>query len=113
MSNREEIEKMSYSIIDKLIQKQGDREKEQEIILEKEKDWALAVNRLFSTPDGEFFAKYFLRICYAFNVDNSKDQVTMLENRGARNIYFRYIRPYLDPVIRSKIENQEKPKEVK
>lgn len=95
------------SVIEKLVQERLERERQDAIAVENETEWRDAANRVFASPDGKLFIKYFLRQCGLFRADNTRDMTKMLEDRGAKNVYLRLIRPYLTADLLMQLETQK------
>ncbi len=106
MSNEPNSE-IASSVINKLLEHRQGLERQKEVIIENQEEWKKVLNRIFSTPDGEFFAKYLLRYLGEFKVDNSLNQIKLIEDNTKRKFYLELIRPYLDVEILTTIENQQ------
>lgn len=96
----------TLSTVERLIQQQAEKRKQQDIVIEREKEWKDVVNRLFSTDDGRYFAKYLLKDMRLFTADEHVNPAQEIEDRGRRRFYLKYIRPYLDRDVRVNVENQ-------
>lgn len=94
---------MQDNIIDKLLER---REKQKELAIENIEEFKKAVNSVFSGDAGLFFAKYWLKEMGLFDYDDNKDGVSLVENKGAKRFYLRYVRPNLSNEIRNKLEGQ-------
>ena len=95
------------SIIEKLVEERKAKELAEAKIVENEKEWRDAANRVFASPDGRLFIKYLLRATKLFAVDTTRDMTKMLEDRGAKNLYLGLIRPYLTPELLTELETQK------
>lgn len=95
------------SIIEKLVQERREREDAEARAIENEQEWRDAANKLFASPYGKLFIKYLLRQCGLFRVDTTRDMTKMLEDRGAKNVYLRLIRPYLTAELLMELETQK------
>jgi hypothetical protein len=94
------------SIIEKLVEERKEKERLQAVIVENELEWKKAANKLFGGPNGKLFIKYLLRMNGLFTPDSGRDMTKMLEDRGAKNVYLRLIRPYLTPELLTELETQ-------
>jgi hypothetical protein len=93
------------SSIDQLLENAANRHKQQEIQIENQKEYQLAVNRVFSTNEGKLLAKYLLKHSGVFNDDEQLNPAKLIEDKGRRSYYLKLIRPYLDQKLRMEIEN--------
>lgn len=100
------IEEDMRNTVDKLLSQRAEKTRQQEVVIENMEEWQEVLNRIFTSDDGKLFAKYLLRHCGIFNKEDSTNHIKMIENIGKRNVYLELIRPYLDVLTRSEIENQ-------
>lgn len=110
MSDSPHMDEMTVnptSVLEKLVRERQEKEDAQAKIFENEQEWRDAANRLFASPDGKLFVKYLLRHCKLFAVDTTRDMTKMLEDRGAKNVYLRLMRPYLTPELLMELETQK------
>lgn len=96
----------SPSIIDKLLDHQSERKKQEEQIIERMEEWKEAINRMFETNEGRMFAKYWLKSMGLFRMDSTLNPAQEIENRGMKAFYLRHVRPSLDRKIIMEIETQ-------
>ena len=82
-------------IVKKLSDREDNRKKQQEAIIERADEWKEVINRLLSTEDGKLLAKYLIKFCKVFTPDNSENQIQLVESNGKRKVYLELIRPYL------------------
>jgi hypothetical protein len=82
-------------IVKKLSEREEQRKKQQEVVIERADEWKEALNRLLNTDDGKLLAKYLIKFCRVFAPDNSSNQIELVENNGKRKVYLELIRPYL------------------
>lgn len=94
------------SVIEKMARQYEERENEKAKLIENEKEWASAAKSLFGSRNGKLFIKYLIRHIKLFQVDTTRDMTKMLEDRGAKNVYLRLIRPYLPPELLAELETQ-------
>ena len=94
------------STIEKMVRERMERERLAAVAVENEAEWRNAANSLFASPNGKMFIKYLLRQCGLFSIDSTRDMTKMLEDRGAKNVYLRLIRPYLTAELLMELENQ-------
>lgn len=89
----------------RLLQESKNLERQGEIAVENEKEYKEAINRLFSTPDGEFLAKYLIKYSGIFVAEPSTNPLQMAENNGKKLVYLRLVRGYLDNSLKHKLES--------
>jgi hypothetical protein len=94
------------SILKKIEEKKRQSEIAEQVVIERVDDYKVALNRIFSSPDGKYFAKYLLKYINLFN-DNFdiSNPAKLIEEKARRAVYLKMIRPYLDVEIRKEIEN--------
>jgi hypothetical protein len=91
-------------IVKKLSDREENRKKQEEVIIERADEWKETINRLLSTEDGKLLAKYLIKFCRVFTPDNSSNQIELVENNGKRKVYLELIRPYLFNQTKKDIE---------
>lgn len=92
------------SVVDKLLRERMATKDQAQILVDNEKEWARVINLFASTDNGRYFFKILVRICGVFKVDADIAPTKMLEDKGAREVYNKWIRPYLDRSLRMDIE---------
>lgn len=92
------------SVVDKLLRERMAQKDQEKILVDNEMEWARVINLFASTDNGKYFFKILVRICGVFKVDADATPSKMLEDKGAREIYNKWIRPYLDKSLRMDIE---------
>lgn len=92
------------SILTKIAQDRENQKKVREIQVENEKEYMRALNGVAATPNGQIFLKQLIKCCKVFTVDEERDGVKLMEERGQRKLYLKFIRPYLDITLRRNIE---------
>jgi len=95
----------SNSIVDVMARRQEEREKANEIVIERIEDYKAALNNIFSSADGKYFAQYLLKFCGIFNDDIQLNPAKLVEDKGKKSVYLKMIRPYLEREVRKEIEN--------
>lgn len=94
------------SIVDELARRQQEREKSEQVVIENQEEYKLALNRIFSMNEGKLMAKYLLKFCAIFSDDLQLNPAKLIEDKGKKSVYLRMIRPYLEPAIRAELENE-------
>lgn len=88
----------------KAMEKASKKEAESQLRFENEMAYKEVVNRIFSTEDGKYFAKYLLKFCNVHGTEQSRDGVALVENNAKRSVYYRLVRGYLDKEVLTQIE---------
>lgn len=96
-----------HSVIGEMEKRQAEREQAKEIQIENEKEYRVAVNKIFSSNEGKMLAKYMLRFNGVFQAYTQLNPAKIVEEAVLRSYYLKMIRPYLDKKIRMEIENAE------
>lgn len=73
-------------------------------IAENVAEWQRCVNVVFSSPEGQYFAKYLIKYINIHGWGDCKNPNQLLEDNGKRRVYLELIRPYLDETTRKAIE---------
>lgn len=92
------------SMVDKLLKDRLQREEQKKIAVENQKEWQGICNKLFATPNGQYFLKLLIKFSGIFEVDDDLNPANMLKANGRKEPYLKLIRPYLDPTLRKEIE---------
>jgi len=97
----------SISVVEKLLAKHIEGEKQQEVVIERIEEYKLAVNRIASMNEGKLLFKYMLKFNSLFADDAQLNPAKLIEDKGKRAYYLKLIRPYLDPKLRMEIEGEQ------
>ena len=92
--------------VDKLIERELKRKEALQLSQEALKELGKACNSMFATDSGLYFAKCWLQEMGLFGYDESKDGMSLVESKGAKRFYLRYVRPQLTPQVKQLIEGQ-------
>ena len=95
------------SIIQKILDRQLKSGEDNAIAKEREQEFKLSLNRIFSTNVGQMFGKYLIIYRGVVAPTRATDPVRRLEAQIKRDIYMEFIRPYLDRDVRIELENQQ------
>lgn len=98
------IEEFSTSTIDKVSEARKKAEENKEKMREMREQYKAALNRVLSTPDGQFVMKQLIDYCGVFTFDNAPPDGRLAEDKGKRKVYLEAIRPFLDKTIKMEIE---------
>ena len=71
---------------------------------EEEEQYALSINRLFSSEDGLFFLNKMKRACGINLFDNELNPAKLVEDRGRASVWHKLIRDHIDVEILRKTE---------
>lgn len=107
IAQRPETPLSAQSITQKLLEDRETKQQQKEQVIENIEEWQKAANRLFTSDDGKLFAKYLIRFCQVFEVDNSANPAKLLEDNGKKKVYLNLIRPYLTIETLTYIEHQK------
>lgn len=99
----EEKEKLRNTV-DKLRESRALRDQQEVLKKEQEADYAKALNDMAASPSGRLVLRTLIRACGVFTPKEGVDGVSLIENNARRNLYLRYIRPYLEPVNKQELE---------
>ncbi len=91
---------MSLSSIDKINEARKQDEHRRELLKEEIADYTLVINRLFSSPDGQYLLKKWARYAGIFSFDNLPPDGRLAEEKGKRKFFLEIIWQYLDKTIK-------------
>lgn len=95
-----------HNTAEKLKQKKATEAARAEVTFENEKDYRAALNTVLSTAAGMEVFKRLVMYTRFFEVPaTSHDSIKMIEERGMARLYLKMVRPYVEPTIRSELEN--------
>lgn len=94
------------SIIDKITDKVLEDKKRFAILEEEIQEFSLCLNRVASSPDGQFFLRKMIRYCGIHHDDDKIDPAKLIEDKGRRSVYLKLVRPYLDKSVLSELEKE-------
>lgn len=92
------------STAEKLLAQRENNAAQNEIVKENMVIYAKALNAVAATPNGEAVLKTMVKALEVFTAKSGRDGVALIEVNTKRNFYFEFIRPYLEPQLRQKIE---------
>ena len=85
--------------IAKIAEAREKKQMQEALLAEEVAEYKLVLNRLFSTPDGQYFLKKIIKYCGVYSFDNSINPTKDVKDAERRKIYLELIRPYLDKTI--------------
>ena len=95
---------MSESTAEKLMMARAERERQEALIIENQKEYAKALNDMAASQSGKLVLQTLIKACGVFTAKDGVDGVSLIENNARRNLYLRYIRPYLEPTNKQELE---------
>lgn len=99
MSEDKPYNPMAHDSIDKLLASRARNQKRQAEMIEQVEEWKTVLNRLFSSPDGQYFLKGLIKYSKIHSFDNPTNPAKLVEDEGKRKVYLELIRPFLDKTI--------------
>lgn len=90
--------------VDEMLAAAAKRKEAKEFQIEELEVWKDAVNGLAATPNGRLFLKSMLQFTAHFEPVNTGSAQTMVERALKASFYLKWVRPYLNPDLRSAIE---------
>ena len=91
--------------VDKLIASREAREKQEAVIIENIKEYKKALNDMAASPSGELVLKTLIKVCGAYAPNGNLDAVSLIRANAKSDIYLEFIRPFLEPELKQKIES--------
>lgn len=95
----------STDSIDVMLQRRQEKEKQELLLKEEIEEYRVVLNRLFSSPDGQYFLKKLIKYCGIYLFDNAPPDGRLAEEKGKRKVYLELIRPYLHTTVRQQVDN--------
>ena len=92
------------SIMDKIAEGHLNANNRDALLKEEIDEYKACINRLFSTPDGQFFLNKLLRFAGLTSFDKVLNPAKLVEDRGRQSVWFDLLRPYLDKSIRRELD---------
>jgi hypothetical protein len=91
---------------DRLIAARAEREKKEALAIENALEYQKALNGVASTPNGKLFIKTLIKACGVFDPDKEgSDAAALIRQSERRNVYLKFLRPYLEPQFKQELEN--------
>lgn len=95
---------MKPTQVDLLMDAAAKRREAEEFKIEELQTWKLAVNGLAASPNGAMFLKSMVQYSGMYLPVNTSSAQTMVERGIKSAFYLRWVRPFLNPDLRSSIE---------
>lgn len=92
------------SILDEIARRQDEANHRKALLEEEVAEYTACINRLFSSPDGQFFLNKLLRFAGLTSFDKVLNPAKLVEDRGRQSVWFDLLRPYLDKSIRRELD---------
>lgn len=96
---------ISESQVNELLERRASKQAEKEKIIENAEEYRVAVNKIFTTPEGEIFYKYLVKFCRVYGYEGMGNTVKMVEDNGRRAVFLEAVRPFLNKETRVKLED--------
>lgn len=94
------------STLDKILERKAEQERKEAIIAEEVADYKAVLERICSSPDGQFIMKKLIRYCGVFSFDHKIDGGKLVEDAGKRKVFLELFYPYLSkPTLTKILEN--------
>ena len=90
--------------IDKIAESRERRKHQEALLAEEVAEYRMVLNRLFASPDGQFFLKKLIKYCGVYSFDNRVNPTQDVKDAERRKVYLELIRPYLDKTILMEIQ---------
>lgn len=90
----------SLGSIDKLLEQRKQAEEKRELLKEEVADYTAVLNRVFSSPDGQYLLKKWQRGAGIYSFDNLPPDGRLAVEKGVRKFFLEFIWQYLDKTIK-------------
>lgn len=92
------------SILDRMVRDREELDRIEAVLKEEEADYRAALNRLASSPDGQYFFNKMIRYCGINTFDKVLNPAKLVENEGKRKVFLELVRPYLNKEILNELD---------
>lgn len=96
----------SGASIDEITKRREEALKHKAILEEEIIEYKMVINRLASTPDGQYFLRKLIKFAGIYSFDNDINPAKMVEDRGKRRAYVELVRPFLETSTRITLESE-------
>lgn len=100
----EETPKRPTNTVEKIIARRKEEDRLRDLAIENEAEYKKALNGMAASPNGKLVLKTLIKACGVFDPKEGTDGVALIENNAKRNLYLRFIRPYLEPQMKQELE---------
>lgn len=101
-----EYNPFSPASIDDINKRREEALRRKAILEEEIAEFKVVINRLASSPDGQYFLRKLIRFAGIFHEDNEINPAKMVEQKGKRKAYLDLVRPYLTFETRQALESE-------
>lgn len=96
----------SFTSIDNINKRREEALRNRAILEEEIAEFKIVLNRLASSPDGQYFFRKLIRFAGIYSFDKDINPAKMMEDRGKRKSYLELVRPYLTFETRIALESE-------
>lgn len=98
------VDERALSTAERLIGDKLSRKEKMTKLIEDHENWKSILNRMAGTGEGEYVLKILFKHADIFSVEDDYNGVMLVKDKAKSEFYRKYVRPYLVPDIRNKIE---------
>ena len=98
-------DKNPTNTVGRLNKQREDVEKIGELCSEGREAYRKAINGVAASPNGKIFLQTLIKAIHVFDPITAKDNIALIECNAQKNVYLKYIRPYLEPDVKKELEN--------
>lgn len=100
MENNLGYDPQALSSIDKINEQRQQAEKQAALLKEEVEEYKAVLNRIFSSPDGQYVLKKWMKGAGIFSFDNLPPDGRLAVEKGMRKFFLEFIWQYLDKTIK-------------
>lgn len=93
------------STAERILEGREDAKLQNDVTLENMQEFKRALNDVCNTPNGQLVFRTLIRAIEAFAPKSGRDAVALVESNAKKNVYFQFVRPFLEPETRHKLED--------
>lgn len=90
--------------VDRFMRQSKEREAQQEFKIDELKEWNICVNAVAASEAGRMLLKNMVKFSGMHEPGSYKDTMRMVDVRLKSEFYLKWIRPFLNPDLRSAVE---------
>ena len=98
-----DLEINALSAVERMVRQREEKKEAVAKLIDNDKEWSDAVNRIATSPDGALLRKYMLMHNKLFSVDKTLNGLTLVDLNGRQAVFKELIFKYLSPANKALI----------
>ena len=105
MSDDRTKDKRPQNTVSRILKEREKREHLEALGVENEQEYKKALNSMGKSRNGALVLRTLIKVCGVFEPDDGFDAAALIRKGERRNVYLKFIRPYLEPSIKQELES--------